>query len=120
LIITFPNIIYRSLSFYFLEKIQQFRGGIQLSAFEDIFTLEYAKVHRLVDIRLTEQIQSGMLIIEDGCVLLTQKGNWTATFSLWFRKHLLPKKRLLINEYTDVLVNPFAKSTQLYDYRCNS
>jgi hypothetical protein len=119
LIITFPTIIDRSLSFYFLEKIQQRGGGIQISAFEDIFTKEYAKEHRLVDIRLTEQIQSGMLIIENDCVLLTRKGNWTAKFSLWFRKHLLPKKRLLNNEYTDVLVNPFAKSTQLYDYRCN-
>lgn len=119
LVITFPTIIDRSLSFYFLEKLQQRGGGIQVSAFEDIFTQEYSKEHRLVDIRLTEQIQSGMLIIENDCVLLTRKGNRTASFSLWFRRHLLPKKRLLNNEYTDVLVNPFAKSTQLYDYRCN-
>ena len=118
LVITFPTIIDRSLSFYFLEKLHQRGGGIQLSAFEDIFTQEYAKEHRLVDIRITEQMQSGMLTIEDNCVLLTSKGNRTATFALWFRKHLLPKKRLLNNEYTDALVNPFAESTPLYDYRC--
>ena len=118
LAITFPTIIDRSLSFYFLEKIQQRGGGIQLSAFEDIFTQEYAKEHRLVDIRLTEQIQSGMLTIENGCVLLTSKGNRTANFALWFRQHLLPKKRLLNNTYTDALVDPFAESIPLYDYRC--
>ena len=118
LAITFPTIIDRSLSFYFLEKLQQRGGGIQLAAFEDIFTQEYAKEHRLVDIRLTEQMQSGMLTIENDCVLLTPKGSRTATFALWFRQHLLPKKRLLNDEYTDVLVDPFAESTPLYDYRC--
>lgn len=118
LVITFPTIIDRSLSFYFLEKLQQRGGGIQLAAFEDIFTQEYSKEHRLVDIRITEQIQSGMLTIENNCVLLTSKGNRTATFSLWFRQHFLPKKRLLNDEYTDVLVNPFADSIALYDYRC--
>ena len=118
LAITFPTIIDRSLSFYFLEKLQQRGGGIQLAAFDDIFTQEYAKEHRLVDIRLTEQMQSGMLTIENDCVLLTPKGSRTATFALWFRQHLLPKKRLLNDEYTDVLVDPFAESTPLYDYRC--
>jgi hypothetical protein len=118
LVITFPTIIDRSLSFYFLEKLQQRGGGIQLAAFEDIFTQEYAKEHRLVDIRITEQMQSGMLTIKNNCVFLTSKGNRTATFSLWFRKHFLPKKRLLNDEYTDVLVNPFVDSIALYDYRC--
>jgi hypothetical protein len=118
LAITFPTIIDRSLSFYFLEKLQQRGGGIQLSAFEDIFTQEYAKEHRLVDIRLTEQIQSGTLTIENDCVLLTPKGNQTATFALWFRQHLLPKKRLLNDEYTDALVDPFVDSSPLFDYRC--
>jgi hypothetical protein len=118
LAITFPTIIDRSLSFYFLEKLQQRGGGVQLAAFEDIFTQEYAKEHRLVDIRLTEQMQSGMLTIKNDCVLLTPKGSRTATFALWFRQHLLPKKRLLNDEYTDALVDPFAESTPLYDYRC--
>lgn len=119
LVITFPTIIDRSLSFYFLEKLQQRGGGIELAAFEDIFTQEYAKEHQLVDIRLTEQIQSGMLYIENGCVLLTTKGSQTATFALWFRQHLLPKKRLLNDHYTDALVDPFAESTPLYDYKCH-
>lgn len=119
LVITFPTIIDRSLSFYFLEKLQQRGGGIELAAFEDIFTQEYAKEHQLVDIRLTEQIQSGMLYIENGCVLLTTKGSQTANFALWFRQHLLPKKRLLNDHYTDALVDPFAESTPLYEYKCH-
>ncbi|MEO8132495.1 MAG: hypothetical protein ABI831_00745 [Betaproteobacteria bacterium] len=46
-----PAVIDRSLSFYILEKLQQRGGGIQLARFEDVFTLEYLREHRLVDVR---------------------------------------------------------------------
>ena len=64
--ITVPTVIDRSLSFYILEKLHQRGGGIKLANFEEVFTKEYVKEHRLVDIRLTEQQESGTLVIQDG------------------------------------------------------
>lgn len=116
--ISLPTVIDRSLSFYILEKIQQRGGGIKLASFEDIFTKEYVKEHRLVDIRLTEQQQSGTILIEKGCVKLTDRGNKIAEFSRFFRKHFLPKQRLINGEYSDALVDPFRKSTNAVNYAC--
>ena len=102
--ITIPTIIDRSLSFYILEKIEQRGGGIKQSSFEEIFVKEYISEYQLVNVRLTEQLMSGTIIIEDGCVKLTEFGKKLASFSQNFRKHFLAKKRLLSGEYTDKLV----------------
>ena len=113
-----PALIDRSLSFYTLEKLQQRGGGIRLDAIERIYLEEYNREHRLMDVRLTEQLQSGTIIIRDGCVKLTPKGDALASFSRYFRQHFLPKKRLLLNEYTDDLTDPFRNSRQITDYTC--
>ena len=97
----------RSLSFYLLEKIQQRGGGIQKSGFEDVFIKEYMPEHHLVEIRLTEQLESGTIIIENSCVKLTKKGEILATISRYFRKHFSPKRRLLLGKYTSDLIDPF-------------
>jgi hypothetical protein len=119
LAISVPTVIDRSLSFYILEKLQQRGGGILYDKFGYIFTNEYVRETRLVDIRITEQLQSGTIKIENGCVRLTQKGDAIASFGRFFRKNLLPKKRLLLNEYTDQLVDPFVRSDKVPDYLCN-
>ncbi|SEA73680.1 hypothetical protein [Variovorax sp. YR216] len=118
LAISVPTVLDRSLSFYILEKLQQRGGGIQESRFAVVFTQEYLEEHRLVDVRLTEQLQSGTIHIENGCVLLTPKGERLASFSRFFRTHLLPKKRLLMGQYTDDLTNPFRASAPDVDYTC--
>jgi len=118
LAISVPTVIDRSLSFYILEKIQQRGGGIRLDRFEDVFTREYVKEHHLVDVRITEQLASGTVTIRDGCVLLTERGQNLARFSRYFRQHLLPKKRLLMGEYTDVLTDPFRNSATTTGYEC--
>ena len=117
--ISVPTVIDRSLSFYILEKLDQRGGGIQLASFEDVFTKEYVKEHRLVDVRLTEQQESGTIIIQDGCVKLTERGKRLADFSRYFRKNFLPKQRLLMGEYTDSLTDPFRSSEKVADYQCN-
>jgi hypothetical protein len=117
--ISVPTIIDRSLSFYILEKLQQRGGAIQLSKFDYIFTKEYMREHRLVDVRLTEQEESGTIKIRGDCVLLTSRGDALASFSRYFRAHLLPKQRLLGGEYTDLLTDPFTRSDQSPDYLCN-
>lgn len=120
--ISVPTVIDRSLSFYILEKLQQRGGGILQSGFEEVFTQEYVKEHRLVDVRLTEQLSSGTIEIHDGCVKLTKKGDDLAKFSRFFRKNLLPKERLLMGKYTDDLTDPFAHGAvdenKTFDYLC--
>jgi len=120
--ISVPTIIDRSLSFYILEKINQRGGGIKESGFQKIFTEEYIYEHRLVDVRLTEQLASGTIIIENNCVKITNKGKIFASISSNFRKHLLPKKRLLRNEYTNDLIDIFKndkeKNNNVVGYEC--
>lgn len=116
--ISVPTVIDRSLSFYILEKLQQRGGGIKLEAFDQVFTQEYVKEHRLVDVRLTEQLQSGTVVIENGCVKLTPWGQTLATSSRYFRGHYLPKQRLLMGKYSDDLTDPFRHSANKVDYLC--
>ncbi|MCB1505283.1 MAG: hypothetical protein KDJ47_09930 [Hyphomicrobiaceae bacterium] len=116
--ISVPTVIDRSLSFYILEKLQQRGGGIRADSFADVFTKEYMHEYRLVDVRLTEQEESGTVVIKNGCAMLTPKGKMIASISSYFRHHLLPKKRLLRGEYTDALTDPFRDSIETPPYTC--
>jgi len=116
--ISIPTVIDRSLSFYILEKLQQRGGGIRLDRFEDVFTQEYVREHHLVEVRLTEQEESGTITIKDGCVRLTPRGATLASFSRFFRQHLLPKQRLLMGRYSDALTDPFRNSESDPGYAC--
>ncbi len=118
LAISVPTVIDRSLSFYILEKLHQRGGGIRLDHFEEVFTKEYVKEHRLVDIRLTEQLASGTITIVNGCVKLTPKGQRLEAFSRAFRNHLLPKQRLIMGEYSSDLTDPFKNSVERVNYTC--
>ncbi len=109
LAISVPTVIDRSLSFYILEKLQQRGGEIKLDKFEQIFTQEFIKEYRLVDARLTEQLESGTIQIQNGSVKLTKKGDNIASFGQMFRRNFLPKHRLLMGKYSDDLTNPFKK-----------
>ena len=119
LAISVPTIIDRSLSFYILEKLAQRGGSIRADAFPGIFANEYMKEHHLVEVRLTEQIESGTISIAKGCVRLTDKGRLIASFSRDFRTHFLPKHRLLMGEYTDDLTDPFRRSADQVNYLCD-
>ena len=119
LAISLPTVIDRSLSFYILEKIHQRGGGIRQEAFEEVFTQEYVNEHHLVEVRLTEQLESGTITIEDDCVLLTAKGEYFVNFSRAFRKHWLPKKRLLLGVYSDALVDPLSAGLPGKNYVCH-
>ena len=116
--ISVPTVIDRSLSFYILEKLAQRGGGIRLDRFEEVFTREYVREHHLVEVRLTEQQQSGTIEIDGNCVRLTARGERLAGFSRFFHKNLLPRQRLLMGHYTDALTDPFRDSPGEVDYRC--
>ena len=116
--ISVPTVIDRSLSFYILEKLQQRGGSIQLDRFSYIFTNEYMREARLVDVRLTEQVESGTIVIAGNCVRLTGKGDAIASFGQFFRKNFLPKQRLLGDRYTGELTDPFLESEANEGYTC--
>ncbi len=116
--ISVPTVIDRSLSFYILEKLDQRGGGIREDAFRQVFTEEYVREHHLVEVRLTEQLQSGTIEIQSGCVKLTPRGKRLAGFSRFYRQNLLPTHRLLMGQYTDALTDPFRNSRMSSDYRC--
>ncbi len=116
--ISIPTVIDRSLSFYILEKLQQRGGGIRQDSFARVFTDEYLIEHRLVDVRLTEQLESGTIKIENGCVRLTERGERVAAFSRYFRQNWLPKKRLLMGSYSEDLTDPFRHSRDDHAYNC--
>jgi len=59
------------------------------------------------------------IAIKDGCVRLTERGKKIIKFSLFFRKNLLPKRRLIMGKYTDDLTNPYRDSKKEFDYACN-
>jgi len=116
--ISIPTVIDRSLSFYILEKLNQRGGAILVDRFEDVFTKEFMHEHRLVDVRLTEQQESGTVEIVDGCAILTDRGRTIVAFSSYFRKNLLPQQRLLDGQYSSDLTNPFRESIEAPDYSC--
>jgi hypothetical protein len=76
------------------------------------------KEHRLADIRLTEQLQSGTIVIENGCVKLTEWGQFVATTTIWFRQTLLAKNRLIGDSYSSDLTNPMLNGVLRSDYLC--
>ena len=119
LAISIPTVLDRSLSIYILEKLQQRGGGIRHERISQIFTDEYLIEHQLVDVRLTEQLASGTILIENGCVRLTARGERIASFSRYFRQNWLPKERLLIEQYSDALTDPFRYSQSEYSYKCH-
>lgn len=117
--ISVPAVVDRSLSLYILEKLQQRGGAISLDGMPSVFVEEYLPEHRLVDVRMTEQMQSGTIVIENGCVKLTPRGRLVASFGRFYRQNFLPKRRLLMGEYTDALTDPFRNSVQRSDYACD-
>lgn len=119
LAISVPTVIDRSLSFYMLEKLQQRGGGIKQAGFKQVFTQEYMREHHLIEVRLTEQLESGTIKIVNGCVKLTERGAHLASFGRYFRKNWLPKQRLLMGNYSDELTDPFRSSRMSFNYICN-
>jgi hypothetical protein len=113
-----PTVIDRSLSVYMLEKVEQLGGGVRQDAFLRMFKDEYPREHRVVDIRLTEQITSGTITLNNGCVHLTPRGTEVVKITRFYRKHLLPQKRDILGDISDDLTDPFRKPSETADYAC--
>ena len=84
--------------------------GTRNSATQPALSMQIQELEASLGIALVERTRSG--------VKLTPKGERIASMSRFFRLHLLPKKRLLMGEYTDDLTNPFRNSIETPDYLC--
>jgi hypothetical protein len=115
-----PTVIDRSLSVYILEKLNQRGDHIAESAFEDILRTEFFREYQLVNIRLTEQLNSGTITIENGCVNLTPWGKTIVAFTSFYRANILPKQREIMGQYNDSLTSPFRDATPLVPYQCKN
>ena len=113
-----PTVIDRSLSVYIVQKIDQRGGEVAESSMPAIFVEEYMPEMALVEVRMTEQLTSGTVVIKDGCIRLTGKGRLASQFADAYRRTLLPQKRLLLNEVTDKLTDPFRNAPQIVDTVC--
>jgi len=114
-----PTVIDRSLSFYLLEKIDQYDGSVKLIKMDEILEKEFLKEYRVLDARLTEQQKSGTISIKNGCVSLTNRGYSIVSVSKFIRKNLLAKKRLIGGEYTDDLTNPLSGAVIKPNFKCD-
>jgi len=118
--ISLPTVIDRSLSFYFLEKIKQHNGAIEKASMRDIFTNDYVDEYKLVEIRITEQLESGTIQLDGSCISLTKRGYLIVKFSNFFRKNLLANKRLILDEYSNHLTDPLGNSSVNIEYLCQN
>ncbi len=118
--ITVPTVIDRSLSAYILEKLVQRGGAVQENALNRIFAEEYIPEFRLMDVRLQEALSSGTVVITGGCIRITAKGKRVAGLTQFYRRNFLPKKRRLLGEVTDSLIEPFKSSNANVDYICTA
>lgn len=116
--VMFPTVIDRSLSIYMLEKLVQRGGSIDASSFGDVIKTEFFPEHRLVEARLTEQLNSGTIVIREGCVHITSRGEAIVEFTKFFRSNFLPKQREILGQFTDDLVHPFRFSQLKAPYKC--
>ena len=101
--ISVPTVVDRSLSFYIIEKLRNNGGAAKIGFMQEDFFSVYAKEYRVMDIRITEQIESSMIIRDGDCIKLTRNGELVAAFSQLYRENFLPKKRRIGDDYSDDL-----------------
>jgi hypothetical protein len=89
-----------------------------VAALHDVFAKEHMPGYRLLDVRLIEQVSSGVAVIKDGCIMLTPRDAFIASAMSAYRKLFLPKKRILIGQVTDELTDPFRNRTPQVDVTC--
>lgn len=113
-----PTVIDRSLSIYIVEKIDHRGGEVAEAAMPKIILTEFMQEYHVSDVRMTEQVTSRTVKIEDGCIRLTPRGKRLASFTRFYRNTFLPKFRRVGNEITDILTDPYADTPVLVPFGC--
>lgn len=117
--IMIPTLVDRSLSVYMLEKLHQYEGGIKQDAIADVIKNDYFDERRVIDARLTEQLNSGTIAIKNGCIRLTPRGEFVARLTQLYRKVLLPKQREIRGTISSDFAPPLQGSAPAALYACN-
>ena len=119
-VVLIPTVVDRSLSIYLLEKLDQRGGAIAADRLETIFVDEYLPEHHVVGVRLTEQLNSGTIRLENGCVRLTSQGKRAVWFAQTFRGAFLPRHRRILGDVTAAMTHPVGQVDpgSLPDYGC--
>jgi hypothetical protein len=102
-----PTIVDRSLSIGMLEMLSHRGGGIKREAIEDLMFREFFPRYHVVEVRITEQLNSGTIALDGDCIRLTPRGRTIAGFTNWFRTTMLPKHREILGSFGDGLTDPF-------------
>jgi hypothetical protein len=118
--ISIPTVIDRSLSFYMLENIHKAGSRIPKNQLDNLIRNEYMNEYKVLDMRLTEQIQSGTITIDGECVQLTKFGKKIVNFSEFYRANFLPKKRLILDSYSNELIKIYSEFNDKIDIFCQS
>ena len=113
-----PTVIDRSLSIYIVETIDQRGGEVAEAAMPRIIVSEFMDEYHVSDVRMTEQVTSETVRIEDGCIHLTAKGKRLAAFTSWYRATLLPKRRRIGDIVTDVLTRQPDPDRRKVSFEC--
>lgn len=113
-----PTVIDRSLSIYIVEKIDYRGGQVSERAMPEIILTEFMNEYQVADVRMTEQVTSRTVDIQDGCIRLTKRGKRLAGFTRFFRENFLPKRRTIAGVESDALTRPYIDAPVLVPYEC--
>ena len=90
--ISVPTIIDRSLSIYILEEIyKNNKAGIKIDDLDELISKKYMREYRVKEMRVSEQLASGTIYIDNDTIFLTEKGRLISIVTTAAREYILPK-----------------------------
>jgi hypothetical protein len=113
-----PTIVDRSLSIGLLEMVARHGGSMKQEAIEPLIFEDFFPAYDVVPIRITEQVHSGTITIDNGCIRLTRLGRTVVAFTTWFRRNLLPRHRDVLGNFDNSGVRLATNSADQGPSRC--
>ena len=117
--VVIPTIVDRSLSIGLLEMLATNGGSMKQEEIEPRVFRDFFPAYNVVPIRITEQIHSGTITVDNGCVRLTRWGETVVAFTTWFRRNLLPRHRDVLGNFDNSGVRRAASSADQGASRCS-
>lgn len=115
--ITIPTIIDRSLTIYMLGQLKESPSGITRAKLEQDLTDRYIRDYQLIPTRISEQLVSGTITIDNNCIKLTRTGLYISEISQLYKNLFLPKRVLNSGGQIDILPNDVRNP--ILDDACN-
>lgn len=86
--ILIPTALDRSLSLYILRHIE-YNPTTKVTDLHEIVKKDYFIEMQVIEQRINEQIKTGTISVESGCINLTTKGKIISKFSRFYKNHFL-------------------------------